>query len=182
MTTNSKDMTLHSVQCTNYWTISRLWKNECDEVLSVRSSVTVRYSSQLCLFKYCKYEERLRSLWTHLITPSRNVVEVRWRSLFWSTSLGKRCTSYNAPSTSRKRAADRWSLQNFLPQSFIFMVGKVKKSHGARSELNSVFRLEKVDRWNPIRTSAYSPVLAPWYFWAFPNMKRELRGKKFLSG
>jgi hypothetical protein len=34
------------------------------------------------------------------------------------------------------------------------MVEKVHKSHGARSELNSVFGLEKVDRWNPIRTSA----------------------------
>jgi hypothetical protein len=34
------------------------------------------------------------------------------------------------------------------------MVGKAQKSHGARSELNSVFVLEKVDRWNPIRTSA----------------------------
>jgi hypothetical protein len=34
------------------------------------------------------------------------------------------------------------------------MVGKNQKSHGARSELNSVFGLEKVDRWNPIRTFA----------------------------
>jgi hypothetical protein len=34
------------------------------------------------------------------------------------------------------------------------MVGKAQKSHEARSELNSVFDLEKVDQWNPIRTSA----------------------------
>jgi hypothetical protein len=34
------------------------------------------------------------------------------------------------------------------------MVGKAQKSHGARSQLNSVFGLEKVDRWNSIRTSA----------------------------
>jgi hypothetical protein len=34
------------------------------------------------------------------------------------------------------------------------MVGKAQKLYGARSELNSVFDLEKVDRWNPIRTSA----------------------------
>jgi hypothetical protein len=54
---------------------------------------------------------------------------------FRSTSLGKRCTSYNAPPTSRKRAADRWSLRNFLPRSSIFMVGKAQKSHGARSGL-----------------------------------------------
>jgi hypothetical protein len=38
------------------------------------------------------------------------------------------------------------------------MVGKAQKSHRARSELNSVFGLEKADRW-----------------------KRELRGKKFRS-
>jgi hypothetical protein len=40
-----------------------------------------------------------------------------------------------APPTSRKRAADRWSLRNFLPRSFLFMVGKAQKSHGPRSEL-----------------------------------------------
>jgi hypothetical protein len=42
------------------------------------------------------YEGRLKSSWTHLITPSLNFVEVRWRSLFRSTSLGKRYTSHNA--------------------------------------------------------------------------------------
>jgi hypothetical protein len=98
------------------------------------------------------YKGRLHSSWTHLTTPSRNFVEVRWRSLFRSTSLGKRCTSYNAPPTSRKHAADRWSLRNFLPRSPLFMVGKAQESHGARSELNSAFGLEKVDRWIPIRS------------------------------
>jgi hypothetical protein len=33
------------------------------------------------------YEGHLQSSWTHLITPSRSVVEVRWRSIFPSTSL-----------------------------------------------------------------------------------------------
>jgi hypothetical protein len=60
---------------------------------------------------------------------------MRWRSLFQSTSLGKRCTSYNAPPTSRKRAADRWLLRNFLPRSSIFMVGKAYNSHWVRSGL-----------------------------------------------
>jgi hypothetical protein len=81
------------------------------------------------------YEGRLQSSWTRLNTSSRNFVEVRWRSLFRSTSLGKRFTSYNAPPTSPKRAADRWSFRNFLPRSSIFMVGKVQKSHGAKSGL-----------------------------------------------
>jgi hypothetical protein len=40
------------------------------------------------------------------------------------------------------------------------MFGKAQKSHGARSELNSVFGLEKVDRWNPIRTPPYNSDLA----------------------
>jgi hypothetical protein len=81
------------------------------------------------------HEGCLKSSWTHLITPSQNFVEVRWRSLFQSTSLGKRCTSYNATPTSRKRAPDRWPLRNFLPRSSLFLVGKAQKSHWARSEL-----------------------------------------------
>jgi hypothetical protein len=102
----------------------------------------------------CIYGGRLQSSWTRLITPSPTFVQVRWRYLFRSTSLGMRCTSYNAPPTSRKRAADRWSLRNFLPGSSLFVVGKAQKSHGGRSELNSVLGLEKVDRWDAIRTSA----------------------------
>jgi hypothetical protein len=46
---------------------------------------------------------RLKGSWT----PNRNFLEVRWRSLYRSTALGKRVTSYNVPPTSRKRAADR---------------------------------------------------------------------------
>jgi hypothetical protein len=53
------------------------------------------------------------------------------------TSLGKRCASYNAPPTSRKRAADRWSLRNFLHRTSIFMVEKSQKLHGVRSGLYS---------------------------------------------
>jgi len=43
------------------------------------------------------------------------------------------------------------------------VVGKAQKSHGARSELNSVFGLEKVDRWNPIRTSAIQSIMLVWF-------------------
>jgi hypothetical protein len=82
-----------------------------------------------------QYQEILKSSWTQVITPSRNFVEVRWRSLFRSTSLGKRRTSYNASPTSRRRAVDRWSLRNFLPRSSLFMVRKAQKSYWARCEL-----------------------------------------------
>jgi hypothetical protein len=61
------------------------------------------------------------------------------------------------------------------------MVGKAQKLHGARRKLNSVFRLEKVDHWNPIRTFAIQFRIAPCDFWAFPTMRRELQGKKFRS-
>jgi hypothetical protein len=78
------------------------------------------------------YKGHLQSLWTHLITLGWKFVEVRWQSLLWSISLGKLCTSYNAPLTSQKRAADCWLLLNFLPWNSLFMMGKAQKSHGAR--------------------------------------------------
>jgi hypothetical protein len=81
------------------------------------------------------YEGSLKISWNRLINPSQNFVEDRWRSLFRIISLVKRCTSFNAPPTSRKRATDRWSLRNFLPRSSFFMVGKANKSHGAISGL-----------------------------------------------
>jgi hypothetical protein len=112
------------------------------------------------------HEGHLQSSWTHLFTPRWNFVEVRWRSLFLSTSLGKRCTSYNAPPTFR------WSFPNFLPRSSLFMVGKAQKSHGVRSELNSVFGLKKVDRWNPIRTSVIQPRSRPMQFLGFSNHEK----------
>jgi hypothetical protein len=115
---------------------------------------------------------RLQSSWTHLITPSRNFVEVRWLSSFRSTYFGKRYTSYNAPPTSRKRAAVHWTLRNFLPRSSLFMVGKAHKSHGARSELNSVFGVEKVNRWNPIRTSNIQSRSRPMRFLGFSNHEK----------
>jgi hypothetical protein len=115
------------------------------------------------------YDGRLKSSWTHFITPSRNFVEVQWRSLFRNTSPGRQCTSYNAPPTSRKRAADRWSLRNFLPRSSLYVVGKAQKSHAARSELNSVFGLEKLDRWSPVKTSATQPRFRPMRFLGSSN-------------
>jgi hypothetical protein len=86
--------------------------------------------------------------------------------------LGKRCISYNAPPTSQKRAADRWSLRSFLPRSSLFMVGNAQKLHGARSELNSVFGLLKVDRWNPIRTSAIQSRSRPMRLLGYSNHEK----------
>jgi hypothetical protein len=105
----------------------KIYDNQLKNWKRVRRSSHVLQRNQRWI-----YEGRLQSSWTHLITPSRNFVEVRWRSLFRSTSLGKQCISYNAPPTSRKRASDRWSLRNLLPRSSLFMVGKAQKSHGVR--------------------------------------------------
>jgi hypothetical protein len=126
------------------------------------------------------YEDRLQSSWTHLITPSRNFVEVRWRSFFkylpWqAVYLLQRSTPFS------KTCCRPLITSKFLASELLFMVGKVQKSHGARSELNYVFGLEKVDRWNPIKHPPYSPDLVPCDFLAFPTIKRELRGKKFRS-
>jgi hypothetical protein len=87
----------------------------------------------------------------------------------------------NAPPTSRKWAANRWSLRNFLPLSSIFMVGKDQKSHGTRSELNSLFGLEKVDRRNPIRTLAIQSRSRPMRFLDFSNHEKGVQGKKFQN-
>jgi hypothetical protein len=61
---------------------------------------------------------------------------------------------------------------NALPWSSLIMVRKAQESHGARSELNSVFGLEKVDRWNPIRTSAIQSRSHPMRFLGFSNHEK----------
>jgi hypothetical protein len=61
------------------------------------------------------------------------------------------------------------------------MTGKAQKSQGARSEFNSVFGLEKVDRWNPIRTSAIQSRSRLMRFLGFSNHEKGSTGcSKFL--
>jgi hypothetical protein len=52
------------------------------------------------------------------------------------------------------------------------MVGKAQKSHGVRSELNSVSGLENVDQWNAIRTSAIQSRSCPMQFLGFSNHEK----------
>jgi hypothetical protein len=52
------------------------------------------------------------------------------------------------------------------------MVRKAQKCHGARSELNSMFGLEKVDRWNPTGTSALQSRSRPVRFLGFSNLEK----------
>jgi hypothetical protein len=58
---------------------------------------------------------------------------------------------------------------------------KARNRMGARSELNSMFGLEKWISGTPLEHPPCSPDLAPCDFWAFPTIKRELLGKKFRS-
>jgi hypothetical protein len=86
-------------------------------------------------------EGRLRSSWTHII-PSRSFVEVRWRSLFQSNSLGKM----------------EWDLDCMADVLMGFHRSNFSKPN-----------------------TEYNSDLDPYDFWAFPTMKKELRGKKFRS-
>jgi hypothetical protein len=52
------------------------------------------------------------------------------------------------------------------------MVGKAQKLWGARSELNTVFGLEKVARWNPITTFAIQSGSSPMQFLGFSNHEK----------
>jgi hypothetical protein len=102
-------------------------------------------------------------------------------TLFRSISLGKWCTSYNAPPTSQKRDADRWSLRNFLSRSSLFMVGKAQKLHVARSGLyggcsNGVPPIHFSQAEHRIQFRS-----RPMKFLGFSNHEKEIRGKKFRS-
>jgi hypothetical protein len=113
------------------------------------------------------YEGRLQSSWTHLITPSRNFVEVHWRSRFRSTSPWQEMHFLQRSTNFSKTCCRPLITSKFLASELSF------QSHGAR------FGFEKVGQWTPLEHSPHSPVLSPCDFWAFPTMKRELRRKKF---
>jgi hypothetical protein len=65
------------------------------------------------------------------------------------------------------------------------MVGKAQKSYGVKCESNSVLGLEKVDRWNPIRTSAIQSRSCPIRFLGFSNHEKgapEARNLEVING
>jgi hypothetical protein len=105
-----------------------------------------------------------------------------WRcgdGLFRNTSLGKRCTSYNAPPTSRNRTADRWSLRNFLPRSSLSWLEKPKNR--MRRDLDCMADVLMGFHWSTFSkpNTEFDSDLVPCDFWAFPTMKRELWGRNF---
>jgi hypothetical protein len=122
------------------------------------------------------HESFIQSSWTHLVTPSRNFVEVRWRSLFRSTSLDKRCTSYNAPPTTRKRAAEISCLGAPFP-----WLEKPKNRMGRDTDCMADVLMGFHRSTFSKQNTEFNSDLSPCDFWAFPTMKWELQGKKFRS-
>jgi hypothetical protein len=124
---------------------------------------------------------RLQSSWTRLITPSRNFLEVRWRPLFRSTSLGRRCTSYNAQPTSRKRlqTVDHFEI-SYLRAPFSWLEkprNRMGRDLYCMADVLMGFHRSTFSKPN----TEFNSDLASYDFWAFPTMKRELRDKKFRS-
>jgi hypothetical protein len=70
------------------------------------------------------------------------------------------------------QTVDHFEISCLGARSSLFMAGKAQKSHGVRSELNSVFGLEKVDRWNPVRTSAIQSRSRPMRFLGFSSHEK----------
>jgi hypothetical protein len=128
------------------------------------------------------HEGRLQTSWTHLITRSRNFVEVRWRSLLLSTSLGNDAlfTTLHPLLEIVLQTVDQFEI-SCLGAPFSWLE-KAQKSHGGR-DLNWVL-CSAWEKWiggTPSEHPLYSPDIAPCDFWAFTTMKREPRGKKFRS-
>jgi hypothetical protein len=152
----------------------------------IRVTLKCIYKYPLTAFQQCRheqmYEDRLQSSWTHLITPSQNFVEVRWLSLFLNTSLGKRCTSYNAPPTSRKtRCGPLITSISCLGAPPFSWLEKPRNRMGRDLDCmadglmgfhQSTFSKPNIE---------FNSDLTPCDFWAFPTTKRELRGKTFRS-
>jgi hypothetical protein len=111
------------------------------------------------------YEGRLQSSLTNLNITRRNFVEVRWRSHFRSTSLGKRGTSYNAPPNSRKWSYGRFeiNLSTMAEQPYRSVgVARLKSGNGRAHR----------DRYNPINTSAIQSGCHPMRFLGFSKYEK----------
>jgi hypothetical protein len=129
------------------------------------------------------YDGRLKSSWTHLNTPSRNFVEVWWRSLFRSTSLGKRCTSWQRSTHFSKTCCRPLISSKFLTSELPFHGWKSQEIAWAGWDLDCMTDVLMGSHRSTFSkpNTAFNSDLAPCDFWAFPTMKRELRSKKFRS-
>jgi hypothetical protein len=128
---------------------------------------------------------RLKNSWTHIITPSPNFVEVRcgavrcgakylpWQAMHFlqhSTHFSK---TWCGPLITSK----------FLASEFPFHCWKSPEIAWAGRDLDCMADVLKGFHRStfPKPNTEFNSDLAPCDFWAFPTVKRELRGKKFRS-
>jgi hypothetical protein len=95
---------------------------------------------------------------------------MRWRPFFLGTSLGKRCTSYNPPPTSRKRGYGRCKRTLFRMEERPLRASALRDWKVAMDALTEI-------GGTPLDRPPYSQDLATWDFWTSPTTKRELRGQ-----
>jgi hypothetical protein len=131
-------------------------------------------------YSFQMYESTLQSSWARLITPGRNLVEVRWRT--FSKYLPWQAMNFLQRSTHFSKTCCRpFITSKFLASDSNFMVGKAQNRMGR--DLNWIL-CSAWKKWiggTPLEHPPYNPNLAPRDFWAFPTMKRELQGNKFRS-
>jgi hypothetical protein len=87
-------------------------------------------------------------------------------------SLGKRCTSYNAPPTSRKRAPDSLSLRNFLLGAPFSSLEKPRYRMGRNLNWILCSTWKKWIGGTPSEHPPYSPHVAPMRFLGFSNHEK----------
>jgi hypothetical protein len=138
---------------------------------------------------WCLVKHRVICTFKLIVLPTGAVCKVRglallllvgtlWRcgdGLFFEVPPpphGRRCTSYNAPPTSREKGCRPLITSKFLASELSFHGLKRLEIACGRSELNSVFGLEKVDLWNPIRTSAIQSKSRPMRFLGLSNHEK----------
>jgi hypothetical protein len=127
------------------------------------------------------YEGCLKSLWTRLITPSRNFVEVRWRSLFRSTPVTSDAllTTLYPVLENLLQTVDHFEISCLrAPFSWLEKPRNCKERDlDCMADVLMGFHRSTFSKPN----TEFNSYLAPCDFWAFPTMKRDLRGKKFRS-
>jgi hypothetical protein len=120
----------------------------------------------------------MQSSSTHLITPSRNFVEVRWRSLFEVLPLasGALLTTLHPLLENVLQTFDHFKISSIgAPFSWL------EKPRNRRGRDLNWILCSAWKKWisgTPLEHPPYSPDVAPCDLWAFTTMKMELRGKK----
>jgi hypothetical protein len=124
------------------------------------------------------YEGRLKSSWTHPITPSRNLVQARWLSLFEVPPLASNAllTTLHPLLENVLETVDYFEI-SCLGAPFSWLEkprNRIGRDLDCMADVLMGFLRSPFSRPN----TEFNSDLAPCDFWAFPTMKRELRGKK----